>query len=70
MSAVELLEEAKKLPEAERDQLIEGLLAFEPETQPQGGFVCWPDIEARAKLIVGDKIFENIILEERASRDY
>lgn len=74
MSAVELLEEAKKLPEAERELLIDALLQVEgnpqTQTQPPSQTVQWPDVLERAKKIFGDQVFENPILEERASRDF
>ena len=73
MSATELIEEAKKLPTAERGRLIESLLALNDDesdsTEPTHK-TPWPDTLERAKRIFGDKLLPNFVLEERESSPY
>lgn len=45
----------------ERDRLIARIVPEKPEEKP----VKWPDFEARARKIFGDRIFPNVILEDR-----
>ena len=69
MSTAELLEQVKALPRSERDQFLTSLLSFEEEAASLSGqeknVVRWPDVEARAKEIFGDRISPNLILQER-----
>jgi antitoxin (DNA-binding transcriptional repressor) of toxin-antitoxin stability system len=46
----------------ERDKLIAKIV---PEKQQRKQSVKWPDFEARAKEILGDRILPNVILEDR-----
>jgi hypothetical protein len=72
LNAIQLLEEVKKLPSKEREELIDSLL--ELELEPKGNSnettIVWPDIEARARLIFGESVFPNMVLEERNSRPF
>ncbi len=46
----------------ERDKLIARIV---PESQPDKKQVKWPDFEARRRAMFGDRVFPNVILEER-----
>jgi antitoxin (DNA-binding transcriptional repressor) of toxin-antitoxin stability system len=46
----------------ERDKLIAKIV---PEKEIPKKAVKWPDFEARARQIFGDRIFPNVILEDR-----
>jgi antitoxin (DNA-binding transcriptional repressor) of toxin-antitoxin stability system len=46
----------------ERDKLIAKIV---PENDPPQKTVKWPDFEARRKALFGDRIFPNVILEDR-----
>jgi antitoxin (DNA-binding transcriptional repressor) of toxin-antitoxin stability system len=46
----------------ERDKLIAKIV---PEKEEPKGPAKWPDFEARAKEILGDRILPNVILEDR-----
>ena len=69
MSAVELLEHVKALPADERRQILTALLILEDVGPPRGRAkrkrVKWPDVEARARRIFGDRVLPNLVLMER-----
>jgi hypothetical protein len=68
MSVNELLEQIKALPARERRRLVEIVLEFEEEstsTAASSHWIQWPDVEARAKRIFGNKIIPNLVLMER-----
>lgn len=69
MSAVELLKQVKALPVRERQKFLLAVLTLEEEgtTQPKrkAKRVKWPDVEARAKRIFGDRVLPNLVLLER-----
>ena len=46
----------------ERDKLIAKIV---PENEPPKKPVKWPDFEAIAKGILGDRVLPNVILEDR-----
>jgi antitoxin (DNA-binding transcriptional repressor) of toxin-antitoxin stability system len=46
----------------ERDRLIARIV---PEKEEQKPPAKWPDFEARAKEILGDRILPNVVLEDR-----
>lgn len=46
----------------ERDKLIARIV---PEKEDAKKTVKWPDFEARAKEIFGDRILPNVVLEDR-----
>jgi len=68
MSTAELVEQVKALPPRERRRFVEIILTLEedltPSTEPPER-VKWPDVEARAKRIFGNKIMPNLVLVER-----
>jgi antitoxin (DNA-binding transcriptional repressor) of toxin-antitoxin stability system len=45
----------------ERDKLIARIVPEKVEDKP----VKWPDFEARAKAIFGDRVLPNLVLEDR-----
>jgi hypothetical protein len=69
MSTAELLERFKALPLRERQKLFKAILAREEDESKsmrhKTKSVHWPDVEARAKLIFGDRVLTNLVLLER-----
>lgn len=69
MSAVELLEQVKALPARERKKFFQAVLTLEEDEPARTGsgrpHVNWPDVEARARRIFGDRILPNLVLLER-----
>ncbi len=69
MSAVELLKKVKALPVRERQRFVRAVLALAEEAPslPKRGdrAVKWPDVEARAKRIFGNRVLPNLVLCER-----
>ena len=68
MSTAELVEQVKALPARERRRFVEMVLALEEDLTPSTASperVKWPDVEARAKRIFGNKIMPNLVLLER-----
>ena len=69
MSAIELLKHVKALPRRERQKFVLSILALEEETTSRSNGrkkrVKWPDVEARAKRIFGERVFPNLVLLER-----
>ncbi len=69
MSAVELLRQVKALPPRERQKFVLAVLSLEEEASPQpfgtAKRVKWPDVEARAKRIFGERVLPNLVLLER-----
>jgi len=68
MSTAELVEQVKALPARERRRFVEIILGLEDDLPPQAApseRVKWPDVEARARRIFGNKIIPNLVLLER-----
>jgi hypothetical protein len=68
MSTAELVEQVKALPTRERRRLIEIILQLEEDstaTSTSPRRIKWPDIEARAKRIFGNRTVPNLVLMER-----
>ncbi len=68
MSTAELVEQVKALPARERRRFVEMILALEEELRPASEplkRVRWPDVQARARRIFGNKIMPNLVLLER-----
>jgi hypothetical protein len=70
MTRAQLLKGAKALPTKQRDRLMREILALRdgPEQFPARlgrRRVTWPDVEARAKRLSGDRVFPNLVLLER-----
>jgi hypothetical protein len=74
MTVPQLLKRVKALPTKQRDRLVREILALdESRTQPSKGrqtHVTWPDVEARAKRIIGDRVLPNLVLLERGEEAY
>jgi hypothetical protein len=68
MSTAELVEQVKSLPARERRKLVEMILELEEDstaTPISPRRIKWPDIQARAKRIFGNKTLPNLVLMER-----
>jgi hypothetical protein len=69
MSAVELLKQVKALPSREREKFVLSVLALEEAApariEKTTRRVRWPDVEARAKRILGNRVLPNLVLLER-----
>ena len=68
MSTSELLEQVKALPRRERHKVFRAILDLEENEQanpPKTKRVKWPDVEARAKRIFGNRVLPNLVLLER-----
>jgi antitoxin (DNA-binding transcriptional repressor) of toxin-antitoxin stability system len=57
-----LLRAGKTVELRERNKLIARIV---PENEPAPKRVKWPDFEARANEILGDRILPNVLLEDR-----
>jgi len=64
MSAKELLREFKALPVEQQKKFLREARVVGRARQPARK-VEWPDVELRAKRIVGDRVLPNLILVER-----
>jgi len=69
MSTSELLKEVKALPRRERQKVIKAILELEANEQAHRPLktkrVKWPDVEARAKRIFGNRVLPNLVLLDR-----
>ena len=69
MSTGELIKQVKALPPRERRKLLSAVLALEEDQSARlatnAKRVKWPDVEARAKCIFGNRVVPNLILLER-----
>jgi len=73
MKAVEVLKHIKALPTREREKLFHAILAMEDEYHRplrKAKRVNWPDVEARAKRIFGDRVLPNLVLLEREETSF
>ena len=64
MSTAGLVEQVKALPAHERWRLVEVILQLEEDstaTPTSTRRIKWPDIEARAKRIFGNRILPNLV---------
>ena len=69
MSAVELLKQVKSMPSQEREKFLWAVLTLEEKPSAPAGRkskrVKWPDVEARARRIFGQRVLPNLVLLER-----
>jgi len=69
MSTGELIKQVKALPRRERQKFLRAVLALEEDQSarlaPSAKRVKWPDVEARAKRIFGNRVLPNLVLLER-----
>ena len=74
MSTAELLKQVKALPRRERQKVFKAILALEETEQPQRPMktkrVKWPDVEARAKRIFGNRVLPNLVLLDREEETF
>ena len=74
MSARKLLKEVRALPLHERQKFLRAVLALEEEdlARPTATAkqVKWPDVEARARRIFGNRITPNLVLLEREEETF
>ena len=65
----QLLRRVKGLPARQRNRLMRQILALnEPGRKSTGrrqSRVTWPDVEARAKRIFGNRVLPNLVLVDR-----
>ena len=72
MGVTELIKRVKALPTSQRERLLREILILdvnEAAGRPASGRstrrVRWPDVEARAKRILGNRVLPNLVLLER-----
>jgi hypothetical protein len=69
MSAAELLREIKALPRRDRQRVLRTILDIEADEPTERKMttkrVKWPDVEARARRIFGNRVLPNLVLLER-----
>jgi len=69
MNAAKLLDQVRALPPRERQKFLAAVrtLEEEPPARPAkpGKRVKWPDVQARATRIFGDRVLPNLVLLER-----
>jgi hypothetical protein len=75
MTVSQLLKRVKALPTKQRDRLVREILALETRSHAnrpgrRAARVTWPDVEARAKQIVGDRVLPNLVLLERGEETH
>ena len=66
MSATELIEQVRALPVRERQKCVLAVLALKEGSPAEGARktkrVRWPDVEARARRIFGERVLPNWVL--------
>jgi hypothetical protein len=69
MSTSELIRQVKALPRRERQKIFKAILALEENERAQPPVktkrVKWPDVEARAKRIFGNRVLPNLVMLDR-----
>jgi hypothetical protein len=74
MTMAQLLRRVKALPARQRDRLMREILALREEprqpTRRRNSRITWPDVEARAKRIAGDRVLPNLVLLERGDETH
>ena len=69
MSTGELLKQVRALPRRERQKVFKAILELEENEQARPPIktkrVKWPDVEARAKRIFGNRVLPNLVLLDR-----
>lgn len=74
MNVSELIRQVKALPAREREKVFGAILASECDSPAarlrQTKRVAWPDVEARAKRVFGDRVLPNLVLLEREDNPF
>jgi hypothetical protein len=68
VSTVELLKQVEALPAREQEKFLLALLKRKGKpthAKRKNGRATWPDVEARAKRIFGNRLLPNLVLLER-----
>ena len=69
MSATELLEQVRALPARERRKFVLAVLTLKERRPVSLGrkprLVRWPNVEARARRVFGERALPNLVLLER-----
>ena len=69
MSAVQLFKQVRALPARERQKFFLAMLTLDPDESfpppARAKRVKWPDVEARARRIFGNRVLPNLVLLER-----
>ncbi len=69
MKAARLLDQVKALPPRERQKFLAAVRTLEEETAARltarAKRVEWPDVQARARRIFGNRVLPNLVLLER-----
>ena len=67
MSLTQLLKHVQDLPARQRDRLVREILALDEASPAHSRTrrVKWPDVEARARRVVGERVLPNLVLLER-----
>ncbi len=69
MNTAKLLGQVKALTPRERQKFLAAVRTLEEETPARpakrGKRIEWPDVQARAKRIFGDRVLPNLVLLER-----
>ena len=69
MSSIELLKQVEALPAGERRKFTQAVLALEEQmtsrARGKSKRVKWPDVEARARRIFGERVLPNLVMLER-----
>jgi hypothetical protein len=74
MTMAQLLRRVKGLPMRQRARLVREILALKDKGRQSRGRrqsrVTWPDVEARAKRIAGDRVLPNLVLLARGEESH
>jgi hypothetical protein len=67
VTLAQLLKRVRELPAHQRNRLEREILALRDKSpvRRRPGRVKWPDVEARAKRVVGERVLPNLVLLER-----
>jgi hypothetical protein len=75
MTVRQLLKRVQALPARQRDRLVRQILALEDKSaarpvRESRTRVAWPDVEARARRLLGDRVLPNLVLLERTEKPF
>ena len=69
MSARELLKQVQAMPPREREKFLRAVVGLEEQSPARVAGrkhpVKWPDVEARARRIFGERVLPNLVVLER-----
>jgi hypothetical protein len=74
MTASDVVKQVRAMPRREREKVLRAILAMEERDSATGQGnekqVKWPDIEARARRIFGNRTVPNLVLLEREEETF